>query len=230
VSSYDAVRAIVMEECEKQLRSRFTSDLVKQAMHNIVTGNFIELKGNRLAVPVGQDTFICDFTIDGDIMSAITVEDLFKMQKLNIDELTVGLMLTYRGDTLPYVSSTHLITKGKNKGLYLLPSFVEDASAPTGKRWNDIPGNEKDTYTIVSIEKGRKNVKTGAPLADLIVLRGNGYADNVRFGLHPADVCAKFYRVDGQSQITSIAEAMKLGATEHADRLKWEEEIKETGW
>ena len=106
------------------------------------------------------------------------------------DQLRVGMALRYKGDDIPF-ATPFLKNKGNKLGNWLLPSFTVNPAAPSGRKWEDLPGSKRDTYTITKIETGRKG-KGGRPLEDLIHIVGEGYAPGTVFGLVPADVIAKF--------------------------------------
>lgn len=151
------------------------------------------------------------------------------LSKWTPDMIAVGMTLKYRGDQVPFVSSDYLINKGRKRGdTFLLPSFV--TLPGSSRKWTDVPGDPNDIYVVVGVETGRVG-KTGNPLADLVIIQGDGYTKGTKFGLHPDDVVAKFAPITGGDQV--IADLDHLAhetGTELEERLNWKKAMADDAW
>lgn len=150
--------------------------------------------------------------------------------ELVVADLRVGAVLKYRGDSVPFVQATHLISKGKKTGKYLLPALREDDTMPKGGEWIDIPGNTKDPYIITKIDTNRIG-KGGKPLPDLIWISGGGYESDIKFGLNPHDVIAKFLKGDSAVSLDNVQNKDVIAAVEAKKAsIASLEKIRAEGW
>lgn len=165
-------------------------------------------------------------------MSVANAVGVNQLARLTPNDLRVGLVLFYFGDSVPYVEAGNLIRKGQASGKYLLPAFRRDDAVVGGGTWTDVPGATNDKYQIVKIDVGRKG-KRGKVLPDLVWITGDGYR-GVEFGLNPRDVCVKFglYSNDPVKAlgVENLDERVRDELNKVVAVTDWLEKTQQTGW